>query len=406
MRKSFLFTIFEYIVQIWNYSRIISFLICRYSWEQNRSWRFEHSFFYPDPLRGDFNIGGLNFQWGEEGIFGMGLSPIRSDGFRTLYFSPLASHREFSVSTRVLRDESRVDNSYHDFFFYPTERASNSHTTSRVVSDDGVMLFNLIDQNAVGCWHTTTPYTPTYHGVVDRDDEGLIFPADVKIDENRNVWVLSDRMANFLISSLDYNDVNFRIYSAPLQTLISGTPCDLSTRITSRFGLNSILSQKPIGSNIFTNTLGLGAFKSLNTNPLISSSQNLQNPQSLQNLQSRQSLQNLQTLTQPLNAQALQVPLQPIGQVSQIAQIPQISQVPPLVSYDVREPQINSFTNKPLGSAYTTKATPQNTYFQGKIFGTTQSQSSADFSTAIQNLPKNQFNNQLATPSWWTTQLW
>lgn len=345
-------------------------------------------------MRGDFNIGGLNFQWGEEGIFGIALSPTRSDGFRTLYFSPLASHREFSVSTRVLRDESRVDNSYHDFFFFPTERAANSHSTSRVISDDGIMLFNLIDQNAVGCWHTTMPYTPTYHGVVDRDDEGLIFPADVKIDENRNVWVLSDRMANFLISSLDYNDINFRIYSAPLQTLVSGTVCDLSTRITSRFGLNSILSAKPISSNIFTNSLGLGAFKSLNTNPLIASSPTLQNPQSLQNLQSRQSLQNLQTLTQPINAQSLQVPLQPIAQVSQI------SPVPPLVSYDVRELLTQSFTSKPLTSVFTTKSTPQNAY-KVSVFGTSQSQSQSDFSTAIQNLPKNQLS-----PSWWTTQLW
>uniref|UniRef100_A0A182SQV6 Protein yellow n=1 Tax=Anopheles maculatus TaxID=74869 RepID=A0A182SQV6_9DIPT len=45
-----------------------------YSFEQNKSWRFAHSFFFPDPLRGDFNVAGLNFQWGEEGIFGMSLT--------------------------------------------------------------------------------------------------------------------------------------------------------------------------------------------------------------------------------------------------------------------------------------------------------------------------------------------
>lgn len=54
---------------------IYSILIHRYSWEQNRSWRFEHSFFMPDPLRGDFNIAGLNFQWGEEGIIDESKSP-------------------------------------------------------------------------------------------------------------------------------------------------------------------------------------------------------------------------------------------------------------------------------------------------------------------------------------------
>lgn len=75
----------------------------------------------------------------------------------TQFRSPLASHREFSVSTRILRDESRTEDSYHDFFFFPTERTANAHTTARVCSDDGVMLFNLIDQNSIGCWHTSMP---------------------------------------------------------------------------------------------------------------------------------------------------------------------------------------------------------------------------------------------------------
>lgn len=337
----------------------------------------------------------LSCSFQSKGIFGMALSPIRSDGYRILFFSPLASHREFSVSTRILRDESRVDDSYHDFFFFGTERAANSHTTAKVCSDDGILLFNLIDQNAVGCWHTSMPYTPTFHGVVDRDDEGLIFPADVKIDENRDVWVLSDRMSTFLLSDLDYNDVNFRIYSAPLSTLVGGTVCDLSNRVVSgRFGVNSILSSKPLttGSNLFTNSLGLGGYKSIGSNPGSNIS-----PQSIQNLQQ-------------LNSQSLQGPLQPNGPIGQIGQIgsinqlgqigpiSQISPIQPSVAYDVREPLTQSFTSKPLQQLYTTKTTPQNTFFKGSIFGSTSSQSQADFTTAIQNLPKS--------PSWWTSPLW
>jgi len=69
----------------------------------------------PDPLAGDYNIGGLNFQWGEEGIFGISLSPIAPDGYRTLFFHPLSSYREFAVSTRILRDQQLSQNSYHEF---------------------------------------------------------------------------------------------------------------------------------------------------------------------------------------------------------------------------------------------------------------------------------------------------
>lgn len=225
------------------FSDELGYGLISYSWEQNRSWRFEHSFFFPDPLRGDFNVAGLNFQWGEEGIFGMALSPTQNDGFRTLYFSPLASNREFSVSTRILRDANRVEESYHDFSYFPEERAGEAHTTSRVMSDDGVMLFNLIDQNAVGCWNSASAYTPKNHAIVDRNDETLVFPADVKIDETNTVWVISDRMPVFLIAELDYTDINFRIFSAPLDSLLQGTVCE-SRRTPHRFSPISLLGAK------------------------------------------------------------------------------------------------------------------------------------------------------------------
>lgn len=223
------------------FSDELGYGLVAYSWEQNRSWRFDHSFFFPDPLRGDFNVAGLNFQWGEEGIFGMALSPVQPDGFRTMYFSPLASNREFSVSTRILRDETRVEESYHDFSYFTEERAGNAHTTARVMSEDGIMLFNLIDQNAVGCWNSATNYAPQNHDVVDRDDETMVFPADVKIDETNTVWVISDRMPVFLITQLDYTDINFRIFSAPLDDLLAGSICsNRRSTSTHRFAPTSV----------------------------------------------------------------------------------------------------------------------------------------------------------------------
>ncbi|CAG9854415.1 unnamed protein product [Phyllotreta striolata] len=200
-----------------------------YSFKKNTSWRFAHSFFLPDPLRGDFTIDKLNFQWGSEGIFGMSLSPLQEDGSKWLYFSPLASHREFAVSTATLKNSSKVGESWREFLALE-ERGPNSHTTSRVMDEFGVQFFNLIDQNAVGCWNSQYPYHKKNHAVVDRDDVGLIFPADVKVDGNRNLWVISDRMSNFLEASLDYNEVNFRVYFAPVEKLIEGTVCQGAKR--------------------------------------------------------------------------------------------------------------------------------------------------------------------------------
>ncbi|KAL0839721.1 hypothetical protein ABMA28_016366 [Loxostege sticticalis] len=209
------------------FSDELGYGLIAYSWEQNKSWRFSHSYFMPDPLVGDFNIAGLNFQWGAEGIFGITLSPIGLDGFRTLYFSPLSSHTEFAVSTKILRDETKVTGSYKDFKVVGS-RGPDGHTTSKVMDDGsfGVQLFNLIDQNAIGCWNSALSYKPQNIAIVDKDDVGMVFPVDIKIDDDRNVWMMSDRMPVFLEAELDYSDINFRIYTAPLDTLLQGTVCE------------------------------------------------------------------------------------------------------------------------------------------------------------------------------------
>nr|QNH91386.1 yellow [Harmonia axyridis] len=212
-----------------------------YSWAENRAWRFKHGYFFPDPLAGNFTIDGLTFNWDEEGVFGMSLSPRYVTGEKYLYFSPLASNREFAVSTNVLRNSSKVDDSYNDFIALEN-RAPNSHTTARVMDDYGVQLFNLIDQNAIGCWNSLLPYHPKYHCVVDRDDVGLIFPSDVKVDAHRNVWVMSDRMSNFLQApeGLNYNEVNFRVYMAPMKVLIQGTVCDVGLEGSRSYHVNEL----------------------------------------------------------------------------------------------------------------------------------------------------------------------
>ncbi|KAL6440479.1 hypothetical protein ACFW04_003182 [Cataglyphis niger] len=195
-----------------------------YSWQQNTSWRITHSYFMPDPLAGDYNIGGLNFQWGEEGIFGMSLTPIKSDGYRTLFFHPLSSYREFAVSTRILRDQQLSQNSYHEFQVLPS-RGPLSHCTASVMDENGLQFFNLIDQNAVGCWNSMLPYTPINQAVIARHDEAMIFPADIKVKHDL-LWIISDRMPIFLLSTLNYTDVNFRILTTPVQAAIARTVCD------------------------------------------------------------------------------------------------------------------------------------------------------------------------------------
>lgn len=54
----------------------------------------------------EFNVSGISFQW-TDGLFGMGLAPT-NDGYSVMYFHPLSSTMEFSVSTKLLRDPERA----------------------------------------------------------------------------------------------------------------------------------------------------------------------------------------------------------------------------------------------------------------------------------------------------------
>jgi Major royal jelly protein len=50
-----------------------------YSLADDKMWRVKHNFFHFDPLHGDYNVSGYNFQW-TDGVFGMSLSNKLADG--------------------------------------------------------------------------------------------------------------------------------------------------------------------------------------------------------------------------------------------------------------------------------------------------------------------------------------
>lgn len=56
-----------------------------YSLSQNLMWSFTHNYFSFDPLMGEFDVVGLQYEW-NDGVFSATLSNKQSDGFKTLYF--------------------------------------------------------------------------------------------------------------------------------------------------------------------------------------------------------------------------------------------------------------------------------------------------------------------------------
>ncbi|XP_059613062.1 protein yellow [Phlebotomus argentipes] len=201
-----------------------------YSWKQNESWRVHHNFFHPDPLAGNYSITGINFQW-DDGLFGLAVSKADpEDGFATLYFHPLSSTREFSVNTRFLRDKQLAANDsaiYREFKILGS-RGPNGQSGSQFLDQlTGVLFYSLPNLNAVACWRTTNKvYTIKSQGRVYMNVEDMQFPNDIKVDNQDRLWVLSDRLHQFLYSELNPNDINFRILTAEVKDAIDHTACD------------------------------------------------------------------------------------------------------------------------------------------------------------------------------------
>lgn len=119
-----------------------SFALIVYSFADNSSWRLKHHYFYFDPLAGQYNVGGVEFQW-TDGIFGVSLSKVDSDGYylqffnydlviniysfnmvisfyfriKRVFFHALSSTKEFEVPNKVLQNETWATNpqNFNDF---------------------------------------------------------------------------------------------------------------------------------------------------------------------------------------------------------------------------------------------------------------------------------------------------
>ncbi|EDW42379.1 L-dopachrome tautomerase yellow-f2 [Drosophila sechellia] len=198
-----------------------------YHLRNDRIWSFEHNYFNFDPLSGDLSIGGQAFRW-DDGIFSITLGTQKPDGSRDAYFHPMASTNEFVVSNRVLQQESNAARSDHgnDFRVLGNRGPSTQSTMHVYDPGTGVIFFDEIQRNGVGCWKTSQPISAENYGSVDSNAEDMIYPSDLSIDEDGTIWVMSNSMPIFIYSTLDTSIYNFRIWKQKASLAKRGTVCE------------------------------------------------------------------------------------------------------------------------------------------------------------------------------------
>lgn len=196
-----------------------------YSFAENDSWRVNHNYFYLESLAGEFFIGGIRFQW-NDGVFSVALSDIFPNGHRTVYFHSMAGTHMYSVSTKVLRNQTLATRSYHgnDFKIEADRGLGSQASASDLHKTSGLLFFGLVNQNGLGCWNTFRPARLDNFDVVYKSDDKFIYPCDVKISGD-DLIVLTNTMPVFLYGRLNYNQINFRIWINNVYDTVKGTRC-------------------------------------------------------------------------------------------------------------------------------------------------------------------------------------
>ncbi|XP_011194670.1 protein yellow [Zeugodacus cucurbitae] len=220
---------FVYVTDVWRFGIVV------YSLSKNRSWRVTNYNFNPNPIASDFNVYGLNFQW-LDGVFGMSLTPTtqtaHSSSERTLYFHPMASFKEFAVSTNLLRDEKLWPASAQrlsKYFVEVGDRGYLSQSSAAGIARNGVMFYTQVHRDNIGCWDTTKPYARGNLAMLLGRRQTLVqFPNDLTVDQEpeQSVWVMSNKLPIYLYGQLDYSKVNFRILRGGVDDIVRGTICD------------------------------------------------------------------------------------------------------------------------------------------------------------------------------------
>lgn len=212
---------FAYLPDLANYRLYV------FSLASQRMWSFGHNFFHFDPVNGDFDVAGVQFQW-DDGIFSLTLGPKNSRGFRTAYFHAMAAITEFAVSTEVLQNEQNAARSNHgrDFKLLGHRQPQSQCTMHDYDEDTGVMFYAEVGRNAIGCWNTRKAFSTKNHDIVHRDNEQMIYPSDLSVDSDGTLWVMSNTMPRFLYARLDENEFNFRVWRTKAEDAIRGTKCE------------------------------------------------------------------------------------------------------------------------------------------------------------------------------------
>lgn len=173
---------------------------------------------YYNPETGLVQNQGLNQQRGPLGPLG----PLRSNSVeRNVYYSPLSSYHLYSIPASLLRDPEFARRATpRDVLAAVTDVGLKvSQSDGMIMDNRGVLYYGLLKDNAIAQWDSYVPFTYENQLIIAKDDNYIQWVDGMSFDEEGYLYVVVNRLFNFVAGRLQPNDINFRILRAKTGTL-------------------------------------------------------------------------------------------------------------------------------------------------------------------------------------------
>lgn len=150
-----------------------------------------------------------------------GISSYNENFERNVYYCPLSSYHLYSLPASLLRDPefARRATPRQILEAVVDHGLKVSQTDGMIMDNHGILYFSLLKEHAIAQWDSFKPFTFENQHIIAKDDAFIQWADGMGFDEFGNLFVVMNRLHNFVAGRLNPNEINFRILKSKTGSL-------------------------------------------------------------------------------------------------------------------------------------------------------------------------------------------
>ncbi|VVC93116.1 unnamed protein product [Leptidea sinapis] len=131
---------------------------------------------------------------------------------RTVYYCPLASIHLYAINASILRNESLAEAGDGSLRPYVVDLGMKASQTDGMKMDStGTLFYGLITNSTIAEWNSTAADFSVGQRTIARDPNYIQWVDRFTFDDRGNIYVVINRLFNFVKNQVSTSDVNYRI---------------------------------------------------------------------------------------------------------------------------------------------------------------------------------------------------